>query len=235
MAKQLTIYTAASLFNGRENYFNFQLVDNLEKKGYSCFFPQRDGFEFGNLARTLSGKLSPQEVGGAVQNIIYFLDMGIYLPRCDVVLANLDEPLDPGVDVETCYAKLMGKFVVGFRTDARSPYGSSSDAMKGIHFFPAYQCHRFILHHMSCKTSAKAKEQLSSLVEKIDSAIKDANIQEGMPEYVSSNPNIVSILKGAEILFAKIKNIHSAESLEEIASRYSKHKSELNLLGPKIV
>ena len=125
MTGEIVIYPAAALFNGRETSFNSQLVEGLEglhhqtsggqEKYYRTNFPQRDGFEFGNLTTALKRKLPADQIDSAVQNVIYFLDMGIFLPESDVVVANLDEPLDEGMVVETSYAKLMGKYVIGLR------------------------------------------------------------------------------------------------------------------------
>jgi nucleoside 2-deoxyribosyltransferase len=225
MKENIIIYPAAALFNARETYFNSKLVENLESLGYKTNFPQRDGFEFGNLTKALSNKLSSDQISSAVQDIIYFLDMGIFVPNSDVVLANLDESPDEGVIVESSYAKLMDKFTIGLRTDVRSPYGSITDKFGGMHFFPAYQCKEFILHYMPCKTPEEREEQMNSLVQKIDQIIKKAGIthQENLPDYVRKNPNLNYILEKAETLFNGISDIHTEESLEEIASRYVNH------------
>jgi len=229
MEKPIVIYPAAALFNGRETHFNSHLVEELEKIGYKTNFPQRDGFEFGNLAKALSGKLQQEQIGSAVQNVIYFLDMGVFVPKSDVVLANLDEPLDEGVVVESSYAKLMGKFVIGLRTDVRSPYGLSTDNFGGMHFFPAYQTHKFIPHHMTSKTPEERNEQMNSLVQRIDKTIKNARIThvDTISEYARSNPNLQPILEGANLLFSGITNIHSEKGLEKIALRYINNQERL--------
>ncbi len=234
MTKKIVIYPAAALFNGRETHFNSQLVEGLEKIGYKINFPQRDGFEFGNLTKALSGKLQEDKIGSAVQNIIYFLDMGIFIPRSDVVLANLDEPLDEGVVVEASYAKLMGKFVIGLRTDIRSPYGTPMDNFGGMHFFPAYQTHQFIFHYMPSKTPEERNNQMSSLIQRIDNTIKNAKISpsDKLPEYARNNPNLQPLLEGANLLFSGIADIHSEEGLEEIVSRYIKNQERLKEIGP---
>jgi nucleoside 2-deoxyribosyltransferase len=233
--KKIIIYPAAALFNGRETHFNSQLVEGLEGLGYKTKFPQRDGFEFGNLTRALSGKLQQDQIGSAVQNVIYFLDMGVFVPTSDAVLANLDEPLDEGVVVEASYAKLMGKFVIGLRTDVRSPYGAPTDSFGGMHFFPAYQASQFIFHYMPSKTPEERREQMVSLVQRIDNAIKNAGITHAdtIPEYARNNPNLQPILEGADLLFSGIADIHSEEGLEEIASRYIKNQERLKEIGPK--
>ncbi len=233
--EKIVIYPAAALFNGRETHFNSQLVEGLERLGYKTNFPQRDGFEFGNLTKALSGKIQQNQIGSAVQKVIYFLDMGVFVPKSDIVLANLDEPLDEGVVVEASYAKLMGKFVIGLRTDVRSPYGMPNDNFGGMHFFPAYQTHQFLSHYMPSKTPVERDEQMNSLIQKIHSKISDANIyhQETIPDYIKNNPNLQPILEGATLLFDGIGNIHSDKSLEEIASRYIKNQERLEEIGPK--
>lgn len=77
--------------------------------------------------------------------------MGVFIPGSDVILANLNEP-DDGVVVGASYAKLILKFVIGLRTDVRSPYGSLDDDFGGMHFFPVYQSHRFISHYLPSRT-----------------------------------------------------------------------------------
>ena len=226
MNEQVSIYPAAALFNGRETIFNSLLVEGLEKLGYKTNFPQRDGFEFGDLSKTLDGKLLDREINTAAQNIIYYLDMGVFLPKSDVILANFDEPLDEGVIVEASYATLMGKFVIGLRTDVRSPYGSLEDAFRGMHFFPAYQAHRFIYHSMPSRTHEERKEQIRSLVDRIHRVIEEEGIshQETLPDYATQNPNIKHIMLRADLLFKEIPDIHSNSGIEEIASRYLRNR-----------
>jgi len=221
--EDITIYPAAALFNGRSTYFNQALVQGLEEKGYKTNFPQRDGFEFGNLNNALRNKLPESEVPSAVEKIIYYLDMGIFVPQSHVVLANLDEPQDEGVLVEMAHAKDISKYIIGFRTDVRSPYGSNSDTFGGMHFFPGlYSCDTFIRHHMSCKTTQDAKTEMQGLVDKIDKEISPM-------EFSRIKPVIDNIL------FSGIKDIHSPEGLNELVQRYVSNKDKLESYGPKIV
>ncbi|MEK6848775.1 MAG: nucleoside 2-deoxyribosyltransferase [Nanoarchaeota archaeon] len=235
MDEKIVIYLAAALFNGREAYFNSRLVEGLEGIGYKINFPQRDGFEFGDLTLALSGKLQQNQISSAVQNIIYFLDMGVFVPTSDVVLANFDEPLDEGVVVEASYAKLMGKFVIGLRTDVRSPYGNLTDIFGGMHFFPTYQTHKLLLHRMPSKKPLERDEQMNSLIQKIGVTIRNEGIshQGTIPDYARNNPNLQPILECADLLFSGIKNIHSNESLEEIASRYISNQKRLEEIRSK--
>lgn len=163
MHVKTVIYPAASLFNARETFFNSVLVEKLENLGYETNFPQRDGFEFGNLKEALSGMVPANEINSAVSTVIYYLDMGVLLKGSDVILANLDEPLDEGMVVESSYGKLMGKFVIGIRTDIRSPYGRPDDDYGAMHFFPAFQTHRFISHYMPSRTPEERDEQIDDL------------------------------------------------------------------------
>jgi hypothetical protein len=236
MSDQIVIYPAAALFNARETFFNSALVDRLEHLGYKTNFPQRDGFEFGNLKEALSGKLSSSEINSAVLNVIYFLDMGILLPDSDVILANLDEPLDEGVVVESSYGKLMGKFVLGIRTDIRTPYGTLEDDFGAMHFFPAYQCHRFISHYMPCRMPLESKMQMDSLALRIHQTIQKTGIShhKTIKDYAGVNPNFKQVFEGAELLFKGISDIHSKDGLEIIASRYIENKEILDKIGPQI-
>jgi hypothetical protein len=79
MLAKPVIYPAAALFNARETYFNSGLVERLENLGYKTNFPQRDGFEFGNLKEALSGMIPASQINFAVLNVIYYLDMGVLL------------------------------------------------------------------------------------------------------------------------------------------------------------
>lgn len=235
--KDITIYPAASLFNGRETFFNSHLIERLENKGYKTNFPQRDGYEFGDLSKTLSKKLPENQVSSTVESIIYFLDMGHFLPKSDVIVANFDEAPDQGVDNETAYGKLIGKPVIGLRTDVRSPYGTPDNKFKGMHFFPAKQSNIFIPHYMPCKTPEQRDKEMKTLVDKIDSAIQESvTPSQKLPKYATNNPHISSLLKGAEILFSNLKNknLNSKESIEEIAKRYIKNKEWFDRTEPEI-
>lgn len=232
---RIKIYPAASLFNARETFFNIHLTHLLEsKKGYVVHLPQRDGFEFGNLAGVLTKILPQEEVDRAVEFIIYILDIGKFIPESHVVIANLDEPLDSGVDIEECYARMMGKFVIGFRTDVRNPFGPND--YRGMHFFPTYQCNVFISHYMPGKNIRYAENEMKALAERIHCAIqvsKDKFI-DGVRKSAMKIPEIGSVVLIAKVLFEDLDDIHSEKSLKKIATRYLANKKLLLSLGPKI-
>ena len=65
----------------------------------------------------------------------------------------------------------------------------------------------------------------SELVNKIDNVIqKEQIIKKRLPNYVLENPHIVKIIKGAELLFEGIPDIHSEEGLTQIVKRYFENK-----------
>ena len=234
--EEIIIYPAAGLFNARECKFNVQLVNKLENLGYKTKFPQRDGFEFGNLNSALKEKLPEKEISSAVENIIYYLDMGKFIPESHVIVANLDEPQDEGVLVELCHGKQLGKYNIGFRTDVRSPYGTNEDSFGGMHFFPPlYSCDAFIQHYMPCKTMNDSNNETNSLVEKIDKEIMENNnvlsLQSGLYRY----NDFRNIIKIAEILFDGIDVLHSQKGPEEITKRYCDNQKLIQSNSPKII
>lgn len=217
--EKIEIYFAAALFNLRETLQNAFLVSELEKK-YKVNFPQRDGFEFSQLGKALKKYITEKEIPSAIQDIIYYYDMGKLLPKSKIVVANFDEPQDEGVIVEATHAKLSGIPVIGFRTDVRSPYGNLEDNLRGMHFFPAYQCDIFIPVFTPSKTRKQGEENIKDLANKIDSATTLCK-----PNF-NPNPVYKKTIDYANTLFNNIQDIHT--NLEEIAKRYSKNKNKPN-------
>jgi hypothetical protein len=128
-----------------------------------------------------------------------------------------------------------GKFVIGIRTDQRSPYGRPDEDYGAMHFFPAFQTHRFLSHYMPSRTPAEREVQMDSLALKIHDIIIEADLshQEIIPDYVGDNPNLNQVFEGAEILFHDIDDIHSSYGIETIASRYIENRDKLEKIGPK--
>lgn len=227
------IYIAAALFSGSQSLFNSIITKELEKLAYKTILPQRDGFEFANLGTHLKSLLDWEEVKSAVQSIIYFLDIGRFIPESEVILANLDEPQDEGVLIEISYARFMNKFVIGFRTDTRSPYGDLEDNLRGMHFFPAYQCNVFISHFIRAVTPESRADEIDSLIRKIDKTIKDNHDLSSIPADVRDTTVISRVLEGAQLLFDGVEDIHSDAGMQEISRRYKRHKMKLHTLGPE--
>lgn len=227
------IYFAASLFNLREKVFNCLLVNRLEERGYKLNFPQRNGFEFSRL-REYAAKKIPADINldAVVQYIIYLLDMGVFIPKSNVVLANLDEPLDPGVIVEVSYAKMIGKFVLGFRTDVRTPFGNNN--LIGMHIFPSCQCDIFIdRHDDNCTDTKEVKKSMNRLTDIIiDTLAIDYRPRVTEKEFMP--PHFTEIIKKAKILFESVGDIHSPVGLREIIERYFNNIEIFREFAPKI-
>ncbi|VVB77262.1 Uncharacterised protein [uncultured archaeon] len=255
-----TIYCGASLFSGRETLFNAYLTHNLEIKGYDVIMPQRDGFEFSDLNKSLSSLLRKDEVDTAVQNVIFILDVGKFVPKSNVILANFDEPIDEGLVVEVCSGAALEKTVVGFRTDSRSPFGSPADFFGGMHFFPAMMCDSFIRQHMPNKTltpdgrctedAANAMGELANKIDKVIVADLERR-QEDIRQYEKGKnhgwPTLIEeldifmprptryqakVTELADVLFKGVDDIHSEAGLRTISKRYAEHKAEMEAIRP---
>ncbi len=222
------IYFAGALFSARETYFNVVMAEKLEKAGYSVILPQRDGFQFLRLMLALDKRLPSEDVLPAVQDIIYYLDVGHFIPSCDVILANLDEPVDEGVVVEISYAKLMGKIVIGIRTDIRSPYGESKSPYGGMHFFPAYQCDKVLSFFFAGKSAEQENLQLDNMVKSVDGAVVSLLERRNGAPMPALPEHIVRIQDGAKLLFEGVREING-DGLDVVAGRYKEHKEKLRI------
>ena len=215
-----TLYFAAGLFNGSDKTFNVFLNNELERRGNRTFLPQRDGFEFGRLENELKNFLSSEIVPFAVNDIIWTLDIGKFVTESDFTLAKCDEPLDPGVDVEMCAAHFLGKGVIGYRTDVRSPYGSLETPSRGIHPFSEMMSDVFISHFDNLVRQEQINPYFSNLADKIIGGIKKLENQEG--RWNPSNKKcIMEIEDVAKYLFSGIEIINSPEGTLEVVKRYS--------------
>lgn len=135
--KDHCIYFAAALFNTKECLFNVAIAKKLELLGHKVYLPQRDGFEFSNLTSLLPDDFTEEDKSKTVNWIIYLADLA-KLSKGTVCLANLDEPLDPGVLIEIMYAKQLGIPTIGYRCDSRTPFGAPQSWNFGMHFFPLF-------------------------------------------------------------------------------------------------
>lgn len=238
-SNKITLYSTASLFNSRDLHFNICLNELLERQyGYKIYVPQRDGFEFANcelLSLLLEERsITGQENKAAIERIIYLLDMGHFIGKSHMVLANLDEPIDEGVVVEMQHARNLGKPVIGWRTDERNPYGSRTDPFKGCHFFPAMQCDVFLAFQYRGASTEGSCLNLQKLAENIHASIQDL-LPRTESSVITTTPATKLILEQAEALFHDLDNIHTDESLSTIVSRYADLKSRGVLIGPKIL
>lgn len=231
-SSHLKIYMAASLFNERETSFNLELAKNLERKGYQVILPQRDGFEYVALTNQIDRHVQ-HGARALAANTIYLLDMGKYIPESDVVVANLDQPIDEGVVVEITYAHLIGKPVVGVRTDLRSPYNGDQELFGGVHSFVSYQTNAIAMQHQVIRNSEDEQLALNNLTNTIIQKIGMIQPQKSkkLPSYVLSNPNVANLIEASNLLFTDIADIHSEDGIKEVVSRVVRNQSKLAALN----
>lgn len=217
------VYFAAPLFNWPDKSFNLRLTEKLEQRGYGVILPQRDGFEFAKLKEALKGILDENSIENAVNQLIYLLDKGWLLGRSDFCVACLDEPIDEGVVDEINFSKLIQIPVVGVRTDIRSPYGPAENEVRGMHFFPAYTCDKFILTNLGFTNSREEDSQLEKLAARVDLSLRSMDSERNHP-----HPFAKKIISTAEKLFSEIPDIHSQEGLKALAGKYSLLQAYIN-------
>ena len=228
LLEKFDIYFAAPFFNGGHTALNRLLVKCIESRGRSVFLPQRDGYEFARLKVALAAILSTDEIAETIEIIILFFDLGYRLPRGQVVVACLDEPIDSGVSDEVAQADIMNIPVIGFRTDVRSPYGSLADPLGGAHFFPACRCRVFIRHPMPTGSD----EELVSLAENILAEFHA--LTSGFPALRAYPPKVSELIYYANLLFEGIPDIHSTEGIDLVIKHYLEHREKLCKLLPKV-
>jgi nucleoside 2-deoxyribosyltransferase len=233
MTNNKTIYFASSMFNVASRYFNLKIVREIEKLGYKVFLPQRDGFSFTELTVEVAKHLETRYVSSAVRDVIYCLDVGCFVRNCDVLVCLLDEPIDEGVIIELMQAKYIGKYVIGLRTDIRSPYGTIDDHYGGIHFFPTYQTDTYIVKYLDSTNFVLMNKEIRKLVEQID-----LEIEENVTCY--SNQCVFfgkskEVMRFASLLFDGISDIHSKHGLSEIVRRYVCNYEEFPSIRTKII
>ena len=106
------IYIAGPLFSHAELKFNELVNEFVEKKGYSTFFPQRDG-------KRLADLLHEGESKEEATKIIFDLDVD-EIKKADIFIFILDGRVpDEGACVELGIAYALHKICIGLKTDSR--------------------------------------------------------------------------------------------------------------------
>ncbi|MDE1874144.1 MAG: nucleoside 2-deoxyribosyltransferase [Candidatus Micrarchaeota archaeon] len=233
----IKIYVGASMFAVGETWRNATLTAELEKRGYlQVYNPQRDGFEFTGLIRELSTIQRSEEAERTSKAVIYLLDMK-KKTESDVMIANVDEPVDPGVIVEATKAKQEGKMVILYRTDVRTPFGSYSSDFGGLHDFVGFQGEVFIQHAMQSGSVAEGQKEFEVLVDKMDTEMLGAVLapRHYVRKYARSVPQTAKELALAGILFGGLDTRRLNTQLREVVRRCEANKESLDALRPKIV
>lgn len=232
-----TLYHAAALFNAREKAFNIELTRSLEQAGYRVLLPQRDGFEFVRLDEALARHLPPAEVPEATRQIIYLLDVGWFVAQSDAVVANLDEPVDEGVVVEITRARGMGKPVLCFRTDDRSPFGSPADDIGGVHFFVSNQCDSLIRTRDEMAGVPQAAGRIEALRERLDAALASPGRAARRAGHGAQGPtgDDAAVTAAARLLFHGLERVNSPQAIRTVVRRYLQNRQALRELAPTVL
>jgi hypothetical protein len=228
-----TIYFASGLFSAREQAFNIAVATLLENTyHYRVLLPQRDGFEFTNLNEALTKSFPNEDIDRIQQLIIYYLDMGYFIPHSNVMTAVLDEDLDAGVLVEITFGNMLDKTVIGLRTDSRSPFGKTPE--EGAHFFSVLQLDDFLYFDDVLENVQQAKNENTIIAKMIDKTIRASKACQKPLNMQPTNNIAKQIMAGANILFhdLDIKNLNSPESLQIIVQRYNENRKQLESIYP---
>ncbi|OGJ18541.1 hypothetical protein A3K73_05010 [Candidatus Pacearchaeota archaeon RBG_13_36_9] len=223
------LYFAAPMFNLADTYFNAALTEELENY-FTVELPQRDGFEFSKLHDVLETIVAKEKVENIANHLIYYLDIGFLLTQSDFCLARLDEPSDPGVDIEVMAAKELKIPRIGYRTDVRTPYGSCGNEVRGAHFFTQYNCD--VLINFTGSKTGKTKEDIGKLAHLIYKSSREI-----ISKYRGNLPHKnVNLTAGTQYvghaLFRGIDDLHSETGLREVVRRYTKLKEAFGSMRP---
>eukprot|EP00350_Pseudokeronopsis_sp_OXSARD2_P005073 CAMPEP_0170541980 /NCGR_PEP_ID=MMETSP0211-20121228/1555_1 /TAXON_ID=311385 /ORGANISM="Pseudokeronopsis sp., Strain OXSARD2" /LENGTH=200 /DNA_ID=CAMNT_0010844903 /DNA_START=129 /DNA_END=732 /DNA_ORIENTATION=- len=174
-------------------------------------------------------EMTQEEFNQAVYWIIYLLDIGRFLYTSDVCLANLDEPLDPGLIVEMMFATHMGKHIIGYKTDMRTPYGISADIQGGMHSFCYFPCHDYFLYS---NEPIRSKEEGKKVYDYLCAEIEKAVIPKKGTFKSETTPYAQQVVNLANKLFEGVIDYNSDEGMLKIINNYSKIKDDLVAFGP---
>jgi hypothetical protein len=204
------------------------IAKQLEELGHKIYLPQRDGFEFSQLTSLFPKEFSEMDKSKAVAWIIYLADLA-KLSSSTICLANLDEPLDPGVLIEIMYAKQLGIPTIGYRCDSRTPFGARQSWNFGMHFFAIFQCDYFIqLQNVNAGSLADANQLITELVEKIN------EIQADMKPKITAQKFDDIKTMAANLIPPDVLKL-SQLPLQELVDKYVELKPQLEKMEPEMV
>lgn len=220
------LYFSSPLFNARELDYNREFVRQLEKLGYHVTLPQRDGFDYKELKNQIARFVNEKALPATSSRLIYLLNTGVLIPESDALIANLDNPIDPGVAVEMTYAHLMGKKVIGVKTGDRNPF-DQHNRLGGIHGFPAYQCDEIILMHPHEFNTSTPRDGLRKLARKIRHYVPTTQ-RSKHPTMNASNPEINRIMSLAKRVIGNHRDIHTKQGLRRVVKNMLSNQSRVD-------
>ena len=191
--------------------------------------------------------IKPMHMNVGQQALLAALDPLLSELPDDIIVAFLDEPIDPHVTAMITMANIHGRKVVGVRSDVRSPYGNLKDRLGGAHFFPMFQAGVVTGSDLRTKSpfgnisKTAISKDLGRIAHTIISAAKEMTSDEPIGQiepFWLLEPRIIhtNMGKASERISSDV-NVYVAGSLFEAASTYvnSVLGNELEKLGAKTI
>lgn len=132
MGRIKNVYIASPLFNPKEREENSEIDEALRKEGFETFLPQRDGFLYVELVKTLEEKkeCKREDAEKIALSIITHLDIYEVCEGSDALVLNMNGRVpDEGAVSEAAMAFAVGHPVVIYKNDARSLVGGRDNPL----------------------------------------------------------------------------------------------------------
>lgn len=133
MGRIKKVYIASPLFNPPEREENSEIDEALRKGGFETFLPQRDGFLYVELVKTIEEKqkgCKREDAEKIALSIITHLDIYQVCEGSDALVLNMNGRVpDEGAVSEAAMAFAVGHPVVIYKNDARSLVGGRDNPL----------------------------------------------------------------------------------------------------------
>ncbi len=132
MGRIMKVYIASPLFNPPEREENSEIDEALRKEGFDTFLPQRDGFLYVELVKTIEEKkeCKREDAEKIALSIITHLDIYQVCEGSDALVLNMNGRVpDEGAVSEAAMAFAAGHPVVIYKNDARSLVGGRDNPL----------------------------------------------------------------------------------------------------------
>jgi len=134
-----TVYCSGPLFSPEEISAMSDIANELESNGFNTYLPHRDGVEafvMNSIDRTLPNLPIFRPLNKFVNKAVFALDIYQIIEACDYFVFNMNGRVpDEGGVVETAVALAMGKPIIIYKNDQRSPFfGIDSPMLMGASY-----------------------------------------------------------------------------------------------------
>lgn len=132
MGKIKKVYIASPLFNPPEREENSEIDEAIRKEGFETFLPQRDGFLYVELVKTVENreKCRREDAEKIALRLITHLDIYQVCEGTDALVLNMNGRVpDEGAVSEAAMAFAVGHPVVIYKNDARSLVGGKDNPL----------------------------------------------------------------------------------------------------------